>query len=661
MNWEWVRTAGGNQNQKATAIAVDVNNDVIISGTFNSSSISLGSNNLILNNNDSSGFASNYFIAKFSQNGQAVWAKKAVSNVGMSSNKMVTDNIGNIYACGYISNSNSVINTISFDGNSSYTHINGGKSFLIKYSQSGIAQWVMFINNRYWGYDSISALKWDKKSNSLIIGGFCLGDTVNIGGSKITGSGNYMQSSFVAKISVQQGNVIWLKATKSNSYLSKINEIAIDSSGSFYTAASFTGSFLVLPSGDTLFNSGPSTGALFSDGYLAKYDNNGVVQWTKKGICNGNDEFTTVECLNNNHLISGGYNSSPLTISSIALNSNNYLLEFDFSGNLISTQTLGATVKTIRKFNTKNGFFIGGSFTADSIVLGNNIIHKLSNPLLNNNNLFFARCDSFGIYNAAVSAGGISVSQLNASFADDSNKIYICGAFNQSSINFGSNIYNANGVSDLFFAKLNAGFLYPVPYKFNLGGSVFAGLLPVDFAVVYLYDSNQNIVASCNIDTSSMGFYQFYQKPMGNYKVSAELLTNSVYFFQNYISSFYPDKINFNDASVIWLNTNRWGRDIFLQKQSDITEKDIDFGKVKVYPNPAKTSLNLSFVNRIDSQVKIEVISTNSQQLIALSKFISNNDESVSIDISSLEAGFYILILSNKTGNLMRFKFIKTE
>lgn len=661
MNWEWVRTAGGYQTQKATAIAVDNNNDVIIAGTYTSNYIMLGTNNVFLANSDSTSFSSNYFIAKYNQSGQVIWAEKAQCNAGTSSGKIITDNNGNIYASGFISNTNSVFNAISFDGNSTYTHNNGGKSFLVKYSSQGIAQWVMFINNKYWGYDTISALKWDEKSNSVIIGGYCLGDSVTIGGYNISNSGNNMQFSFIAKVNIQQGNVVWLKSSKGNAFASKINDIAIDTSGAIYTASSFTGSSLILSSNDTLVNSTSASGAIFTDGYIAKYDNNGQLIWFKKGNCNSNDEATTIGYRNNNRLIIGGYNNSLLTINSASLNQGNHILEFDLQGNFLNAQNFPATIKTINSYKTGSGYFICGNFTQDTLKLGSVILHKFSNPTNLNTNIYIARCDSFGIYNVAISAGGYSSSQINASYVADSNKIYSCGSYNQASIKFGNTVYNSTGLTDIFLAKLNTGFSIPVPYKYNLGGTVFAGLLPVDFAMVYLYDTNQNIVDTRFIDSSSMGFYQFYQKTAGNYKVSAELVSNSVYFMQNYISTFYPNKTNFEDAAIILLNTNKWGKDIQLQKTSSLTDNKAEDYEINLFPNPAKNELSIRG-NKFKSGVsRIEIFDIKGYKVQSYNNLMNEKNEIINLNIASLIPGIYYILIADNKGNTVRLKFIKLD
>ncbi len=660
MSWEWVRTAGGLKSQKATAIALTANNDVVVAASFTSDQISLGTNNLVLSNNDSSGFSSNYFIAKYNQNGQVLWAKKTFCNAATSSNKLVTDNNGNIYVTGFISNNNSSVN-ISFDGATNYTHT-GGKSFLVKYSPQGITQWVLFVKNKFWGYDTIADIKWDAKTNSIIMGGYCQGDTVSIGSSNIINSGNNLHSSFIAKVDVLQGNVIWLKTTTGNSFINKINNITIDSSGNIYTTASFLGNYLVLPSTDTLINSNPSTGALLYDGYFAKYDKNGMLIWFKKTMCATNDEFTAICCRNNNRLVIGGYCNSLLSIDTILLNAGNYILEYDLFGNAINAENFPATIKTLNAFKNGTGFVIAGTFVTDSLVLGNTVLNKYGNPASLNSNIFITRSDHFGTYNAAISAGGISSSGINELVISDSNEVYVCGSYNQPSANFGAIQYNAVGISDLFLAKLNAGFSPPIPLKFNLGGTVFVGLLPVDHAIVYLYDTAQNFIDSCQVDT--LGFYQFYQKSTGSFKISAELTSSSVYFYQNYRVTYYPNKISFAEAESIMLNTNSWSKNITLQIATTIDEEVANhqlLKNLKVYPNPANQNIWISINNLLSEVLTMDILNTNGQLVFSQKISSSAFEKRFHLNIELFIPGLYIVLMRDNKGNVATTRFVKSE
>ena len=525
--WEWAFTSnnlGVINNQYATSIAVDNANNVIMAGTFTNYINTIGTNNVQLFNNDSSGSNRTFFIAKYNQYGSVIWAKKAFCNGGSISNKVAIDSSGNIYATGYLYSNNQ---TVSFDGISTYTYpTNGiGQSFLVKYSPDGITQWALIIKNTNAVIDSITALKWDPITNSVIIGGTFYGDTIKIGDYSLTNSSNNYSSLFLAKVS-SQGAVVWGTNTKGNTNLSNINDITTDNIGAIYFAATFTGQAVLFLNGDTVINYNQNSYNIYSDGFFAKFNSAGVFQWTRKGYSILSDGINTISYNNKtNSIIIGGYFSTQILFnsgSSFTVNGQNYFAVYDLLGNIKSAKAFPASINKITSNSNSPYFIIGGSFNTDSLILGSITLHNLGyTPSAINSNMYYADYDTSGIVHKAISAGGSGSSTLYDLFADDSCQVYTCGSYG-SPINFDSIHYSYNGLC-FFIAKLDTtnSFLPPIVPKYNMGGTVFTNLLPADFATVYLFDSLNLCIDSCNID--SLGFYNFYQEPKGNYKIKAFL------------------------------------------------------------------------------------------------------------------------------------------
>ncbi len=111
--------------------------------------------------------------------------------------------------------------------------------------------------------------------------------------------------------------------------------------------------------------------------------------------------------------------------------------------------------------------------------------------------------------------------------------------------------------------------LPPAPTTYNMGGTVFTGVVPVDHALAYLFDSTLSVVDSCNVD--SLGFYNFYQKPAGNYKVQSVLKPNSSFLGQ-YTPTYYPNKSFWNTADTIKLFSNQWAKDIHMHQVGTIPQ-----------------------------------------------------------------------------------------
>jgi len=572
--WEWVYTSnnlGVVNNQFATSIAVDNGKNVIMAGTFINFSLILGTNNVQLYNNDSSGTNRDFFIAKYNQNGSVIWANKAICNGGSISNKVVVDSSGNIYATGYLYSTNQIV---SFDGITNYTYpVNGvGQSFLVKYSPDGITQWALIIKNTNAVVDSITALKWDPITNSVLIGGTFYGDTIKIGDYTLTNTTNNYSSLFLAKVS-PQGTVDWGTNTKGTTQIAYINDITTDNAGAIYYAATFYGQYVLYPNYDTIVNYNQNNYSTYSDGFFVKFNSDGVFQWTRKGYCTLSDGINTISYNNKtNSIIIGGNLTTQITFNSgstFTINGQNYFAVFDLFGNIKSANAFPASINKITCNSNSPYFTIGGSFITDSLILGSITLHNLGyNSGATNSNMYIADYDTSGIAQKAILAGGSGSSTLYDLFADDSCQVYSCGSYG-SPINFDSIQYSYNGIC-FFIAKLDTAnsFLPPVVAKFNMGGTVFANLLPADFATVYLFDSINAIIDSCNID--SLGFYNFYQKPIGKYKVKAYLSSNSS-FINEYAPTYFTNSLFWNTTDTIKLNMNKWGQDIQLMALNLIT------------------------------------------------------------------------------------------
>ncbi len=117
----WARRGVSPNSDSGNAIAIDVQNNVYISGRF-SNSISFGSFSLTsLGNND-------IFVAGYNPNGTEIWAKSgsgAGSDIG---NGLATDNFSNLYATGQYSSASLSFGAIALTGIASIY------SYLVKYS-----------------------------------------------------------------------------------------------------------------------------------------------------------------------------------------------------------------------------------------------------------------------------------------------------------------------------------------------------------------------------------------------------------------------------------------------------------------------------------------------------------------------------------------------
>ena len=127
---EWVQSGGGNKATRASDVDILPDGGVVIGGFFNDTT-TIADTLLIANS-----FDRDVFLAVYSPNGGALWARKAGGVIDEELSALAVDEEGNIYATGQMVGVMSLGNNISIqtdDGNPDF--------FLIKYNAEGIPQW----------------------------------------------------------------------------------------------------------------------------------------------------------------------------------------------------------------------------------------------------------------------------------------------------------------------------------------------------------------------------------------------------------------------------------------------------------------------------------------------------------------------------------------
>jgi len=94
---QWVVSGSGSYIDKCSGVTVDDNNDIYITGTFESTTVVFGSTTLT---NVNPGNGSDIYVAKYNNTGAAVWAKSIGGNDLDDSRGITSDPSGNIYLIG---------------------------------------------------------------------------------------------------------------------------------------------------------------------------------------------------------------------------------------------------------------------------------------------------------------------------------------------------------------------------------------------------------------------------------------------------------------------------------------------------------------------------------------------------------------------------------
>lgn len=264
----WARKEGGNQGENAYDVAVDEQNNVVLTGQFEGVS-QIGSQTFTSQINS---FTNNYsfdaFLAKYDSNGIPIWSKQANSDYEDRGMALTCDAQNNIYLTGQFSDTLNFLGTI-------VTNQIYNAGFVSKISPSGN---VLFFNK----FAGAMALPYDielNSNNEILITGDFLGTLLYFDGDVISQLTNpYLRRIFLIKLT-NSGDYIWGKANGSNAEVSS-RALVVDALNNAYIGGYFSCTF------NQYQDSSGTTGLWYSVGFkdvfVSKFSTNGQLIWNKQ-------------------------------------------------------------------------------------------------------------------------------------------------------------------------------------------------------------------------------------------------------------------------------------------------------------------------------------------------------------------------------------------
>ena len=295
----WAKSSGGSSADYAFSVTADASGNILMTGLFESPTITFGSTTLTLTN---AGLG-NMFLVKYNASGNVLWAKSAGGIYGDWASSVTTDVSGNIYVAGLFGSPNITFGstTLNNAGGLSYD------MFLVKYDASGNVIWAKSaggIND-----DWVTSIIADASGNLYLAGHFG-SSTLTFGSTTLNKVG--VRDIFLVKCDAS-GNALWAKSAGGSSYNIALS-VAADASGNVYLAGYFD-SPTVTFCFTTLTNAGSN------DMFLVKYDASGNVLWAKSaGGSSYDDVYSVTTDASGNIYVAGFFNSSSITFGSTTLN-----------------------------------------------------------------------------------------------------------------------------------------------------------------------------------------------------------------------------------------------------------------------------------------------------------------------------------------------------
>lgn len=354
----WAVNVGGTEREDATGIKIDLNGNVLVSGTYESPTINLGSTTLT---NTSSIPESDIMVLKYDPNGNLVWAKSAGDSLQDRSSGIAVDALGNVLVTGRYSGP-----TMTFD-TATINNTNNGTAdiFIVKYDAMGNLIWVNTEGSI--SGESSNNIATDNNGNAYITGNFSDPSFV-IGATTLTNMGG--ADIYIAKYDTD-GNRIWATSAGGNSYENAYG-IDTDGNGNIIITGEFSSSSMVIGS-SALSNSGSR------DIFVAKYDSSGNSLWAKVVGGDGDDWGVDISfSLSGNSVITGFFSSSTLSAGSLnTINSGStdaLLLKYDPNGQeqWLKTPTGNASENGYSTtFDLNENIYMTGSSYSSTINFGN--------------------------------------------------------------------------------------------------------------------------------------------------------------------------------------------------------------------------------------------------------------------------------------------------
>lgn len=330
--FQWVVTYGSDSLDDAFNLDVDINGNVYWTGVIEGT-VTVGPSTFTTQVED-------IVFGKINSSGVIQWVK-SVGGTGIDEGSgIIIDNNGDIIHTGYFQS------TVDFDPNVGITNISssgGFDTYFGKYDTSGNLIWMKKIGGAGADIGAPGGITIDNQNNIYIAGNAGANCDYDPNAGTVTHTMNGTTDWFVAKYD-NSGNHI-LSFTVGGTGQDQAHRLTTDHQQNIYVTGWFRTSANFNPNGIALTLTGNCTGG-GHDGYIAKYNSNGICLWAKQfgGVVNGATELTlgtSVKLLNQQEVVFSGRFHGANAFASIPLtpttNSNGasdlFICKLDSAGN----------------------------------------------------------------------------------------------------------------------------------------------------------------------------------------------------------------------------------------------------------------------------------------------------------------------------------------
>lgn len=377
----WAKSFGGSKSDQAGSVSCDDSGNVVVTGSFSSTTITFGTTTLTNNVG-----RANIFIAKYDPSGNILWAKSAdkfygnsISEVGGSS--ISFDPLGNIAVTGSFS-----CDSITFGTTTLTLPLGSGGQpniFVVKCDRSGNVLWAKGEGGAY--SDLGRSVSFDAIGNILVTGTFTGSGPYGLQNPNIGGA---FSAFYVLKYN-PNGTYLWGKSGSASAANDRGTGVYADPFGNVLAIGTFEGPSIDLGGGYV-----QPIGS--SDGFIVKYDSIGNFRWAK----NTQGYAQSISGDPSGNVLVAGFFKDSVNFGATTLRNGGgvgiFIAKYDTSGSVLWAKAAGGDTKSkadgVNSVASDNwgNVLITGRFQSPTITFG-------TTTLTNNYESFFvAKIGSFG-------------------------------------------------------------------------------------------------------------------------------------------------------------------------------------------------------------------------------------------------------------------------
>jgi hypothetical protein len=441
---EWAKSIGGASLDQGSDIVMDNFGNLYTTGFFEGT-VDFDPGAGVVNL--SSVGARDFFIAKYDNLGQLIWAKSIGGGSHEHARSIALDASGNIFVAGDYNG------LVDFDPGVgfSFQDVKGASDiFVAKYDPQGNFIWAKTFGGV--GIESCRDMTLDTFGNLLLTGVYQGTSDFDPNGGIINMTSTGQFDAFLLKLDVL-GNYVWSKSIQSANS-NYINQVVVDYTGNINIIGYFQGTADFDPSNATFSMTTISDKSAF----FAKYSPQGqFINATMIGGSGFEIGKAIAVDLQDNIYITGNFRGvvdfDPSGSTNFVTSSgirDIFIAKYTTQGQFVWANKIGGTgddQATAITLDNNNEIFIAGYFNG-SMTLSNSKTFTSAG----NTDIILARYDSEGSLKYAVCYGGGNGDEAIGLIANNSGDIYNIGWI-QGVSNFGNTTLNSAGDRDIYIAK----------------------------------------------------------------------------------------------------------------------------------------------------------------------------------------------------------------